>query len=408
MFVNGRFMKHPYFTKAVLTAFERLIPDGQQVPYFLQFEVDPARIDVNIHPTKTEIKFEDDSAIWQILLAAVRESLGKYGATPAIDFDTEGCPDIPAFTPRTEGFAPQPPQLHLNPQYNPFHTTHSAEATSDAPHTGHAQVEGSFQSAALHWDEHDAPHTPTLSTAANHTPPTVHTPQAPAHWEDAYRMAQQAPSQPADTHDIPQPQLYDNLPQGANKEGWQSAPSEFLQYHGRYIVTPLNSGLALIDQHRAHVRILYEQYMKQLTAHKAPSQHLLFPEMLTLSPSESVVFESLLPELQAVGFDISPLGGGSFSILGTPLATEGLAPQAILQGILSDAMQGQANAAEATHHLVANALAHKVAMPVGQYLSTAEMAALIEQLFTCSTPNLTPGGAPTLIILKQEQIEKEF
>ena len=104
----------------------------------------------------------------------------------------------------------------------------------------------------------------------------------------------------------------------------------------------------------------------------------------------------------------SPLGGGSFSILGTPLATEGLAPQAILQGILSDAMQGQANAAEATHHLVANALAHKVAMPVGQYLSTAEMAALIEQLFTCSTPNLTPGGAPTLIILKQEQIEKEF
>lgn len=408
MFVNGRFMKHPYFTKAVLTAFERLIPDGQQVPYFLQFEVDPARIDVNIHPTKTEIKFEDDSAIWQILLAAVRESLGKYGATPAIDFDTEGCPDIPAFTPRTEGFAPQPPQLHLNPQYNPFHTTHSAEATSDAPHTGHAQVEGSFQSAALHWDEHDAPHTPTLSTAANHTPPTEHTPQAPAHWEDAYRMAQQAPSQPADTHDIPQPQLYDNLPQGANKEGWQSAPSEFLQYHGRYIVTPLNSGLALIDQHRAHVRILYEQYMKQLTSHKAPSQHLLFPEMLTLSPSESVVFESLLPELQAVGFDISPLGGGSFSILGTPLATEGLAPQAILQGILSDAMQGQANAAEATHHLVANALAHKVAMPVGQYLSTAEMAALIEQLFTCSTPNLTPGGAPTLIILKQEQIEKEF
>lgn len=221
-------------------------------------------------------------------------------------------------------------------------------------------------------------------------------------------MAQQAPSQPADTHDTPQPQLYDNLPTGANKEGWQSAPSEFLQYHGRYIVTPLNSGLALIDQHRAHVRILYEQYMKQLTAHKAPSQHLLFPEMLTLSPSESVVFESLLPELQAVGFDISPLGGGSFSILGTPLATEGLAPQAILQGILSDAMQGQANAAEATHHLVANALAHKVAMPVGQYLSTAEMAALIEQLFTCSTPNLTPGGAPTLIILKQEQIEKEF
>ena len=131
LFVNGRFMRHPYFAKAILTAYERLIPEGQQVPFFIKFEVDPARIDVNIHPTKTEIKFEDDSAIFQILLAAVRESLGKYGAVPAIDFNTEARPDIPTFNATGgESVNIAPPQIHINTSFNPFDTTPAPQLTT--------------------------------------------------------------------------------------------------------------------------------------------------------------------------------------------------------------------------------------------------------------------------------------
>lgn len=384
LFVNGRYMRHPYFAKAILTAYERLIPEGQQVPFFVKFEVDPSRIDVNIHPTKTEIKFEDDNAIFQILLAAVRESLGKYGAVPAIDFDVEGCPEIPTFGSGPADNGLTPPEIHINSTFNPFSSSETGQQ-----HTNH--------------------HSSTC--------PSSHiSSQAPVDWQQVYTQAQQTSSanhltnKPAETFVSPldlkddENTLFNELPPN-EQAGWNDTSSnDFIQYQGRYIVTPLNSGLALIDQHRAHTRILYEQYMRQLANHKAPSQRLLFPEMINLSPSESIIFDQLIPQLQVVGFDISSLGSGSYSIMAVPLGTEGIAPESLVSSILQDALQGEANASETVDHVIACALARKVAMPVGQALNNEEMSLLIEQLFTCSTPNLTPEGNPTLVVIDPQKL----
>ena len=183
---------------------------------------------------------------------------------------------------------------------------------------------------------------------------------------------------------------------------------QFLQYAGTYILTPLPSGLAMIDQHRAHVRILYELYQNELAGHPAPSQRLLFPEMLRVSPSEAVVLDEMLPSMQKIGFDLSPLGGGSYSLLAVPSGTEGLSPVSLLEGILSDAVHGEANPGEAVTHVLALSLARKVAVPNGQDLSAAEMRTMVEQLFACTTPQFTPDGKPTLIVLGNERIESLF
>ena len=198
--------------------------------------------------------------------------------------------------------------------------------------------------------------------------------------------------------------LYDKLPENEQNEWAEHTATDFLQYNGRYIVTSLSSGLALIDQHRAHIRILYERYMRQLKEHKAPSQRLLFPEMVNVSPTEGVMLEHIMPQLQEVGFDISPLGGGSFSLLGTPMGTEGIAPTVLLSSILADAVSGQADAADTVGHIIALAMARKVALPVGQVLNNEEMLAIVEQLFACSSPAITPDGAAVLTTLKPEKM----
>lgn len=413
LFVNGRFMRHPYFAKAILTAYERLIPDGQQVPFFINFEVDPARIDVNIHPTKTEIKFEDDSAIFQILLAAVRESLGKYGAVPAIDFNTEGRPDIPTFNNEfNASSAPiAPPTIHVNTAFNPFDTGSQADASSNdfAPH-------GSDNpSAAAYRTHHPAPAPldwqqiyENAQRQAAQQPQAANQGEATIEIESHYNNESSASDTMSATPDaLPQPSdnaLYNNLPLPDQNEWQAKSAADLLQYNGRYIVTGISSGLALIDQHKAHMRILYERYIKQQQAHKAPSQQMLFPEPFTTSPSEGIVLEQIMPQLKEVGFDITTTAPNTYEISGTPVGTEGLSPTALVTSILTDAIAGQADAAATIGHIIALALARKVAMPVGQYLTTTEMSELIGQLFSCESPAITPDGAPTMIIINPEKM----
>ena len=416
LFVNGRFMRHPYFAKAILTAYERLIPEGQQVPFFIKFEVDPARIDVNIHPTKTEIKFEDDSAIFQILLAAVRESLGKYGAVPAIDFNTEARPDIPTFNATGgESVNIAPPQIHINTSFNPFDTT-------PAPLTLNEQVASVDKSST--------------SFTSSYTPPRPH---STIDWQRIYENTQksfQSATNPSsqsinteqddeieiesryEDNDVPLPShftplptpeetptlLYKELPD-TGKIAWnEKKDGDFYQYQGRYIITALPMGMALIDQHRAHIRILYERYQQQLLQHKSASQKLLFPETLTLSPSEGVILNQILPQLKDIGFDINNDEKGDFILTGVPIQTEGIAPTALINSILADALTGQANAADTMGHTISLAMARKVALPYGQLLNTQEMSTLLEQLFNSSTPNLTPDGTLIMTILNPEKL----
>ena len=363
-FVNGRYMKHPYFHKAVLTAYERLIPEGMQPPYFLYFEINPSDIDVNIHPTKTEIKFENEQAIWQLLVAVVRDAIGKFCEIPSIDFDTVGKPEIPIFDPSRDDV--HAPKVTYNPSYNPFE------------------------------------HTPASSR------------RAPSSWESLYEeLLSETPTSPTPSTslaDSSEPSLF-----GAISD---KSPVHY-QYKGQYIMTAVKSGLMIIDQHRADVRILFDRYaLAGSTEGGAPvssSQRLLFPESIQLSPSDTVIMEQILPELSGLGFDLSSLGGGTFAVNGIPAGLEGIEPITLLQQIIADvtdhdAMDGAASQAMglSVSQSLYLSLARNAAIPYGQVLSNEEMENIVNSLFSCSNVNYTPDGKPILVILPQTDIDALF
>ena len=290
-FVNGRYMRHPYFHKAVMDAYEQLIPAGEQISYFIYFDVDPANIDVNIHPTKTEIKFENEQAIWQIVSAAVKESLGKFNAVPSIDFDTEGMPDIPAFD-QTRPI--EPPKVHYNSDFNPFKTS-SASSYSGG---------GSYSRPKVDWEGlYDG-----LEKASKMNTPMEEEPFVDeTDWTSAPASVDMAEErtpyvQETETVSSPSASLYTNEP--AVEKG-----AQHFQFKGRFILTSVKSGLMLIDQHRAHIRVLFERYMNQIRQKQGVSQGVLFPEIVQLPASEAAVLESIMEDFSAVGFELTPLGG---------------------------------------------------------------------------------------------------
>ena len=362
-FVNGRYMKHPYFHKAVLTAYDRLVPEGMQVPYFLYFEVTPSDIDVNIHPTKTEIKFENEQAIWQILTAAVRDALGKFCEVPAIDFDTQGSPDIPLYDPARQVAPPQP---HYNPDYNPF---------KESNHSSHSSMPGRSSQVDAWETLYDG-----LDKSSAFTP-------AP---EEGEMFGPAASS--ASESQTPETLLS------------EKSPSHY-QYKGKYLMTAVKSGLMIIDQHRADIRILYDRYMEQMTSHSASTQKLLFPEVIQLAPSDAVLLEKLLPELANLGFDLSELGGHSFAINGVPAGIDGLDPVALLRQMVEDSGTLPTQVSS-LHSQLALSLARHAAIPYGQLLSNAEIENVVNQLFSCSNVNYTPDGKAILCILPQTVIEQ--
>ena len=366
-FVNGRFMKHAYFHKAVTGAFERLVPQGMQVPYFIYFEVNPADIDVNIHPTKTEIKFDNEQTIWQILSAAVKDAIGRFCEAPTIDFDTEGRPDIPVFDPTRN--AVEMPRVSYNPSYNPFKQT-SRPVSEPKSVTDYDRKRPVEQWEALYEG----------ATA-------VKVPQQTAFFDDG--QSEETSLEAA----APAHLLVDKSP-------------AHYQYKGRYIMTAVRSGLMIIDQHRADVRIHYERYLEQLQKHQGNSQRLLFPEILQLSPSEDVVMQRLLPLLANVGFDMSDLGGNSYSIGGVPSEMEGMNPVELVRNMVSDALELGNASVEQLYSTLALCLARSAAIPQGQVLSNEEMEQVVSQLFACSNVNYTPDGKTILYILPQRDIEQ--
>lgn len=390
-FVNGRYMRHPFFAKAVQTAYERLIADGEQTPFFLQLIVDPSKIDVNIHPTKTEIKFEDERSIWQILLAAVREALGKFNAIPTIDFDTENRPDIPLFEGEAKNV--EPPQIRINPSFNPFDNSASS---APAPHTHRYPTSGSSQRPPYTFVDDvlisddgpklfDAPQKAEVQKQGHQsgTPSFGDTPTCPT------TAASEDASQPASAMGV---SLDDRMV-------WDPATSDYLLYHGQYMLTPADDGLLVIDAHRAHVRILYEEY-KTLTAERPlDSQRLLFPQLVTLDATQSALLDSMIDDLETMGIILSALGGGTYSILGIPTQLEGSDPQQLLQTIIDDASENAHDTREQLQHSAAIALARRSAIAVGQHLSNDEMRSLAARLFATTNPNYTPDGKPILHVV---------
>ena len=363
LFVNGRFMRHPRFHYAVMEAFSHLIPEGDQVPYFIFFQVDPANIDVNIHPTKTEIKFENEQSIWQILAAAVKESLGKFNAIPSIDFDMSDMPDdLPVFNPANRQAAP--PKVHVNPHYNPFEGQDN---------------EYRRQSADEQWEK--------LYQGLHLSGETVRPPV-----EDVFAEVSQTPKQED---------------KGILLEVKERA-SSLMQYKGRYILTSVKSGLMLIDQHRAHVRVLFEQYMNQVKQEKSASQGLLFPEIVQLAPSEAAMLESILVDLSAVGFELTSLGGGSYAINGVPAGIEGLNPVELVHSMVNTALEKGSDVKEEVQQTIALTLAQAAAIVYGQVLTAEEMTDLVDRLFALSTPAYTPDGHPVIATISDDEIGSMF
>ncbi|MDD7606199.1 MAG: DNA mismatch repair endonuclease MutL [Prevotellaceae bacterium] len=347
-FVNGRYMKHPYFNKAVMSPFERLVPAGEQVPYFIYFTVAPENIDVNIHPTKTEIKFENEQAIWQILAAAVKESIGVFSDIPSIDFDTQGRPEIPVFS----GSAPvvDAPKVQYNPNYNPFKST--APQKSSAP-------------------AHD--------------------------WQELY-------SGLSDSTEETEGEVFLSKGAGSGQLIDDKSPVHY-QYKGKYIMTAVKSGLMIIDQYRAHVRILYERYLQQVQGKKGESQKVMFPEVVQLAVADAAVLQDVMPELVDMGFELTDLGGGSYAVNATPAGIEGVNVSTLLNDMLASAREKSGGVKDDINHKLALSMARHAAIPQGQVLSNMEMENIVNELFACSNVNYTPDGKNILCILKQQEIE---
>lgn len=404
-FVNGRYMKHPYFHKAIMTAYERLVPEGEQIPYFIYFTVNPTDIDVNIHPTKTEIKFENEQTVWQILTAAVRDAVGMFNDVTAIEFDTEGQPDIPAL-----GAMPQAdisaPKVQYNPAYNPFNEP-SAQRSSAAPDNWEQLYEGL---SSAHSRQQSAP-----SLFGNDTGGVI-------------QSRSNATDKPFADNGIVLSKGF-SKPDGLNAESAEfnalSADTDMLsastelspleekspthyQYKGRYIMTSVKSGLMIIDQYRAHTRILYEGYIKQMQKRRPSSQKPLFPDTIHFSASDKVVVEAVMPELQNIGFELTPNEEGDYKITAVPSGLDGLDYVALVQDLVASAREKTTSAIDDINHSIALELARNAAVTYGQVLTNAEMENIVNSLFACSNFSYTPDGKKILTMLRQTDLEQLF
>ena len=367
-FVNGRYMRHPYFHKAVMTPYERIISEGTQIPYFLYLEVNPQDIDVNIHPTKTEIKFENESAIWQIIMATVKESVGKFSEVPSIDFNTDSAPDLPVFSDDADDV--EVPHVEYNSDYNPFDQSSS---TTPSYHSSSKSTEG-WESMYEGLEKHsELKQMDLFGTGISN-------------FEDT------------PTEDTPLDRR-EELTSG-------NTPTHF-QYKGKYIMTTVKSGLMIIDQHRAHMRILYDRFMHELQDEQRMSdrQIVLFPEIIHFSPDDILSVEKMMPELQRMGFDLSPLGSGSYSITAVPASVSGINGKEIIEDIIADARKEIPSGNESIWHIIALEMARKSSVCTGQVLSNTEMETIVNELFVCSNVNYTPDKKLILCILKEDEIE---
>jgi len=359
-FVNGRYMRHPYFHKAVLLAYNQMIQASESPNYFIYFEVDPQTIDVNIHPTKTEIKFENEQAIWSILSAAIKEALGKFNIVPSIDFDQEGAVEMPTNIPSE---IIRPTQTNFNPNYNPFGTSGYKR-----PNLDWEQLYGGFE-------KEEVPIGSSIDLESN----------------------ADLPATPSFIHQEQQ-QVIENL----------ETRAENYQYKNRYILTGIKSGLMMIDQHRAHTRILFDLFLSQIENSQGISQQVLFPELLELSVDDALFFEQLLPDLKHVGFYFEKLENNSYSVKGVSSYVGTGSVIYLLLEMLYKAKTTALDTTSGIHETIALTLAETASLKVGQRLSAEEMSDLIDKLFGCANPNFTPDGKKIMMIFTQKELEKRF
>lgn len=403
-FVNGRFMKHPYFHKAIQKAVERLIPSGEQIPYFIFLTVDPEDIDVNIHPVKTEIKFTNEQAIWQLLLANVQNAIGQNSSVTELEFDTEGRPDIPVFNPENLHNVTQP-TWEVDTDYNPFAEgketddipTLSSSSSSGTPKSNLSQAHsiwGNTRSASLGIG---------AEKAANQA----------GEWEKLYEGIRETNTQHTHTIDLFPSASADE--KQSTTEGNETIGSflnershEYLLYCGKYIVTQTPVGLVLIDQHRADAQIRYEEYMKSGAESAAHVQKMLFPEIVSFPQTYSEQIEAIVADLSRLGFEITDMGGMSYQLSGYPAGLDGLEPVRLVTELVDSAVNRYSKVEEEVNAILAEELAEKAAIPYGQVLSNDEMDDLVDRLLQCKSFLYTYNGKPITATIQDSYIGSLF
>ena len=357
-FVNGRFMKHPYFHKAVMMAYENILSSDSWPSYFINFEINPESVDINIHPTKTEIKFEDEVNIWKIINLSVKESLGKFNVSPSLDFDTSQHIQIPVVrkdTPIVE------PTIHIDPTYNPFEKEKKS-------------IQGKSISSNLN-DKDNIDN-----------------------WEKLYEEFEKAPqeksivftSNAGDTEE-----LSDNI---------QVDRKNLFQLKNRFILTPVKSGLMIIDQRRAHIRVLFENFKNNLDNNRGLSQKVMFPVYFEPDASKAVLLDEIIEHIVKIGFEIKKTEEGSYEINGTPADIANHDPKVLIEQILDNYRQTGSELKLDLYDKIAYSLAKASAITYGKVLSVEEMSELFDSLFACKTPSYTPSGKLILSIVTLSEI----
>jgi DNA mismatch repair protein MutL len=349
-FVNNRFMKHPYFHKAVVEAYQNILPVEAIPSYFIFMEADPASIDINIHPTKTEIKFEDERAIWQILMASVREALGRFNIVPSLDFENEALVDIPVIS--TSNHMPEQPRIEINTSYNPFNGDERLPDRSGF-------IERFEKENVSNWEKLFS----TLNKDNGNT-------------EQSERI--------------------------------RESQRKFFQIRNKYIVCPVKSGIMLIDQKRAHERVLFERFQGFLSNNRAVSQSDMFPVTTELNPSDYYILKEIEAELELLGFKIKYSGKNKITITGLPTGIDPSNPVEMLEILLEDYKATQEAPSTGAKEKVASAMAVASAIPYGKVLTQGEMEDLFDTLFACQSPNYSSKGKPVISILTLEDIDKKF
>jgi len=347
-FANNRYMQHQSFRKAVLTAFEPFIPAGENPNFFLYITIDPANIDVNIHPAKTEIKFDSEQAIWTVIFAAIKEAIGKSSALPSLDFDRADAIEMPVYDrTRTEINLPQ---IDLHKNYNPFQTGRTQQMSAGFEHI-----------ASLYRND-----LPEETEVAHHTQELIDMPDMP------------------------------------------EEKKSILSLQGKYFVTVLKSGICIIDQRRAHIRILFDEYMQRIAQKQGVSQGALFPEIISFTPKEATVLPFLLDDLAYIGFDLADLGNNTFSINGIPAGLENIDPVETLLDMADKVIETGCEIRDEISEALALALARKAAIPSGKILTEQETELLLAGLFSASSPNYTPDGKCIIYMITREELDKKF
>jgi DNA mismatch repair protein MutL len=348
-FVNQRFIKSGYLHHAISNAFQDLIPDKHHPSYFLFFDIDPQFIDINIHPTKTEIKFEDEKSIYAIVRSCVKRALGVHNIVPSLDFEKD-----PAFDniPTPNKTELKQPSIKVDSSYNPFEEKKKAESSYSPP--------------------------PKVKTE---------------NWEQLFE-------------NVPAPQT--NTSSEVLEKSWSENTEEtdktIFQLNNQYIVSSIKSGLMVIHQQRAHERILYEYYLK-MQDKEGPSQQLLFPKTVELTPSDIAIVKSISDELLNMGFRFDYLNKNSIVVLGTPSDIE----MDNLDNVLEELIEQFKNESTIERHdNLSRSLAKSMSIKSGRKLNQEEMRSIIDNLFACQIPNTTAKGKPTLITLTLEELAKKF